>query len=369
MRPFHPLSTVDQLANHLRSEIFRGQFTRELPGINQLASRLGCSPRTVTGALQLLLRERVITKQGVGRPFLVTPEKSDSPPGMRVQLLPYDVEDCEQDTISWHFNQIRTHLENAGHVFSFASRSLSQLDMEVKKVARHVKKADADAWIVASGSREILRWFSRQPKPAFALFGLQKDLQIAGVGPDKVSAYREVAHRLIALGHQRIVMLNRPSRRLPSPGFPELAFLEALQQAGIPTGAYNLPNWDESLAGIHRILDELFRLTPPTAMIIDEAKVFIAVQHDLARRGILAPENISLVATDQDPHLDYILPTVAHIRCDTTPWARRICKWADRVAIGKEDRCQTLTRAVFVEGDTIGPPPGAMCAPSRRVMR
>lgn len=358
MHPFHPLSTVDQLASHLRSEIFQGRFIKEMPGINQLASRLGCSPRTVTGAVQLLQREGIITKQGVGRPFLITPEKSDSPPGLRVQLMPYDREDCEQDTISCYLIQIGTHLENAGHAFSFASKSLSQLGMDVKRVARHVKKADADAWIVASGSSEVLRWFSEQPKPAFALFGRHKDLPIAGVGPDKVSAYREVTRRLIALGHQRIVMLNRPSRRLPSPGFPELAFLEALQQAGIPTGAYNLPNWDESIAGIHRILDEMFRLTPPTAMIIDEAKIFIAVQHDLARRGILAPEQVSLVATDQDPYFDYIRPTVAHIRCDTASWARRITKWADHVAIGKEDRRQTLTKAIFVEGGTIGPPPG-----------
>jgi DNA-binding LacI/PurR family transcriptional regulator len=103
----------------------------------------------------------------------------------------------------------------------------------------------------------------------------------------------------------------------------------------------------------------MFRLTPPTAIIIDEAKVFIAVQQDLARRGILAPEHVSLVATDQDAYFDYIRPTVAHIRCDTTPWARRITKWADHVAIGKEDRRQTLTQASFVEGGTIAPTPSA----------
>jgi DNA-binding LacI/PurR family transcriptional regulator len=205
--------------------------------------------------------------------------------------------------------------------------------------------------------------------PSFALFGRRRGLPIAAVGPDKVSAYRIVTQRLIELGHQRIVMLNRPARRLPSPGLPELAFIDTLQRAGIATSSYNLPTWDGSVAGIHRILDEMFRLTPPTAVIIDEAQIFLAVQHDLARRGILAPEHVSLVATDQDPYFDYIRPTVAHIRCDTTPWARRITKWADHVAVGKEDRCQTLTKTIFVEGGTIGPPPGKRCAPSRRVIR
>ena len=37
---------------------------------------------------------------------------------------------------------------------------------------------------------------------------------------------------------------------------------------------------------------------------------------------------------------------------------RRIVRWADNVARGKDDRRQTLTKAEFVEGGTIGPVPG-----------
>jgi hypothetical protein len=33
-------------------------------------------------------------------------------------------------------------------------------------------------------------------------------------------------------------------------------------------------------------------------------------------------------------------------------------RWADNVANGKEDRRETLIRAEFVEGGTIGPVPG-----------
>lgn len=97
----------------------------------------------------------------------------------------------------------------------------------------------------------------------------------------------------------------------------------------------------------------MFRFTPPTAILIDEPQIFLSVLHDLARRRILAPEHVSLVATDQDPYFDYIRPTVAHIRYDTKSWARWIIKWANHVAIGKEDRHQNLTKATFIEGGTI----------------
>jgi len=358
MRPFQPLSTTDQLVMHLREEIYQGRITREMPGINQLANTLGCSPRTVIGAVQQLEHEGLITKQGAGRPSLITPEKSISTPTLRVQLMMYDREDSDYDIVSRYFTQIQTHLENAGHAFSFAQKTLRQLDMDVNRVARHVQQTEADAWIVSSGSREILEWFSGQAKPAFALFGRRRGLSIAGTGPDKESAMREVTDHLIHLGHRRIILLVRPSRRLPSPGVPECAFLETLSQAGIITGdsSYYLPNWDGSIEGVHKILYQVFRLTPPTAIIVDEAQIFISVQNDLARCGILAPEHVSLVSADQDPYLDYLRPTVAHVRYETEPWARRITKWANNVAIGKDDRRQSLTKTTLVKGATIGPP-------------
>lgn len=121
------------------------------------------------------------------------------------------------------------------------------------------------------------------------------------------------------------------------------------------TGPYNMPNWDGAVGGIRRILDEMLCLTPPTAILIDEPQIFLPVQHDLARRGILAPEQVSLVATDQDPYFDYIRPTIAHIRYGTKPWTRRITRWADHAVVGKANRRQSLTKATFVEGETIRP--------------
>ena len=355
MKPFQPLSAIDQLAEHLRSEIFAGRIIREMPGINQLATILGCSPRTVIAAVKQLEHEGLITKQGAGKPSLITPENSDRPPALRIQMILYDREDNEYDDISAFILQIKGHLENAGHAFSFGSKTLEQLGMNVKRLARYMKDVDVDAWIISSGSREILQWLSEGDVPAFTLFGRRRGLPIAGVGPDKEGGIRDATRRLIELGHQRIVMLTRPSRRLPNPGLPERAFLETLEKAGIMTGGYNLPDWDGTMEGLPKILSETFRLTPPTAVVVDEPQIFISAQHELARRGILAPEHVSMVCTDQDSYFNYFRPSIAHVRYHTDPWARRITKWANDIAIGKDDRRQTLTKVTFVEGGTIGP--------------
>ncbi len=356
MKPFQPVSTTDQLATHLREQIYQGRIAKEMPGINQLANTLGCSPRTVLGAVKQLVHEGLVTKQGAGRPSLVTLENSKKTPTLRIQLIMYDREDSEYDIVSRYLMQIQNHLENAGHAFSFSNKTLQQLGMNVGRLARHVERTEADAWIISSGSRDILEWFAGQSKPAFALFGRRRGLPVAGIGPDKENAMREATNHLLALGHKRIVLLNRPSRRLPTPGLPERAFLETLNKAGIVTGNYNLPDWNGTIDGIQKLLDEIFRLTPPTAIIVDESQIFISVQNNLARRGIFAPQHVSLISADQDPYFDYLRPTVAHVRYDTVSWARRITKWAHNVAINKDDRLQSLTKTELVKGETIGAP-------------
>ena len=46
-----------------------------------------------------------------------------------------------------------------------------------------------------------------------------------------------------------------------------------------------------------------------------------------------------------------------HIRWDYRPMVRRVVRWVDNVARGKDDKRQTLTNAEFVEGGTIGVAP------------
>jgi DNA-binding LacI/PurR family transcriptional regulator len=98
-----------------------------------------------------------------------------------------------------------------------------------------------------------------------------------------------------------------------------------------------------------------FSNLPPTAMIISEAPLLIAAQQHLARRGILAPRDVSLVCDDADIAFSWCEPLVSHIRWDSRPVVNRMVQWVDNVARGKEDRRQSLIQAEFVEGGTVGP--------------
>lgn len=347
------LSAAEQVAERLRDELVRGRWSGTLPGIHHLSAELGFPRKPVEQALLLLEKQGLLVSQGVGRRRLIKLPKDFTPPALRVRILHYQ----EADRTLSYVLDLQHRLMEAGHSVGFASKNLLDLGMDAKRVARLVNEAKADAWVVFAGPREVLEWFANQPVPSFAMFGRRSAVRIAGTGPDKLPALLVAVRRLIALGHRKIAMLLREEHRKPQAGPFARAFLDELAIHGISTSSYNLPDWEDSGDGFRSCLDSLFRVTPPSALILDEAFLFNLAQHHLARRGVLAPEHVSLVCSDPDPAFGWAHPSVAHIRWDSRQVVSRIVRWADQVARGKDDRRQTLTKAEFIEGGTIGQSP------------
>ncbi len=345
------LSAPEQVAEHLRDELMRGRWSGTLPGIHRLSAELGFPRKPVERALLLLEKQGLLVPRGVGRRRQIVMPKGFTPPALQVRILHYQ----ETDRALSYVLDLQHRLMEAGHSVGFASKNLLELGRNAKKVARLVKESEADAWVVFAGPREVLEWFANQPTPSFAMFGRRRTVRIAGTGPDKLPALRAVVKRLVALGHQRISLLLREEHRKPRPGPFARTFLDEMEAHGLATSTYNLPDWEDSGDGFRRCLDSLFRVTPPSALILDEAFLFNLAQHHLARRGILAPERVSLVCSDPDPAFGWAHPSVAHIRWDSRQVVSRIVRWADHVARGRDDRRQTFIKAEFVEGGTIGP--------------
>lgn len=347
------LSAVEQVAAFLREELSRGRWGGFLPGVDRLAPELGVSRKTLEAALRQLEAEGLLTRNGARRKRSIALQGCQTRPALRVAILLSEAADRHLD----YMVELQHELARVGHSASFAAGTMVECGMNVKRISRIVEKTGADAWVVGGGTREVLQWFQGRGLPVCALFGRRRGLPIAGVGPEKPPAYALVTRTLIGLGHRRIVLIARRMRRLPEPGTSERAFLNELAVHNILSGPYHLPDWEESIDGFHAGLEALFRVTPPTALIIQEAAFFAATQQFLGGRGLRVPEDVSLVCTDADPTFAWCKPSVAHIRWDSRPVVRRIVRWAANVSSGKPDLRQTLTPAEFVLGGTIGTAP------------
>lgn len=344
------LTITEQVVERLRAAIISGQWTDALPGRNQLASEFGINPKTAESALRQLEIEGIIQSQGAGRKRRITPKAQHSPRVMRVAFLPFDLATDRKEEYMVEFQHT---LEEMGHSVFYTPRSLNDLRFDLTKIKRMVAETPADAWVVLAGSRDILQWFAQRPEPAFALFGERAGLPMAGFGPDKVPAMVDSIRKLKELGHQRIVLLCRRARRQPEVNRSVGAFVDELQRASIPCSDYNLPNWEETSTGYQRCLESLFRITPPTALIVDESTYMVATMQFLLRRGIRVPEEVSLICTDYDPVFVNCDPPISCMTWDIEPLKKRILQWAKAISCGKSDLRNTNTPAKFIIGGTI----------------
>ena len=349
------LSITDQVAEHLRAEILRGRWSGSMPGKHRLAAELGINNKTVEAALRQLEKTGLLLPQGAGRSRRINPRRRTSSRGLRIALL---LNELPHDAKSELHLAITHALTDAGHATVVGARSLDALGFDPKRVAKLVRETNADAWIIYGGSRDVLEWFASQPTPAFALFGHRIGVSIPAVSPDKPPAVAAATRHLIKFGHRRIVLICRKIRRLPRPGLSETVFLETLRAHDCPAGDYNLPDWEETNEGFQECLRALFRVTPPTALIVDEVPYFVAAMQFLVSRGIRVPRDVSLVSTDDDPAFAHCNPPIACITWDSRPVLRRILQWADQVSRGKPDLRQTLTPAKFIPGGTVASVPG-----------
>jgi len=352
-----PKTYAEQVAETLRKELEQGRWTGIMPGRDRLAGELEVNARTVDRALTMLENEGVLVPQGAGRRRKINRRKLRAKPSaIRVKIILYEQADFQLGYMVGLLHALRQR----GHEASFASKSLSDLRMNVERVARFVGSEKADAWIVLAGSKEVLGWFADQPTPAFALFGRSINEPLPSIALKKWDAMVELVDRLVAYGHQRIVMLTREERRKPTLGAFELLYLKRLQEHGIRTGEYNLPDWGNDSQGLKRLLDALFRSTPPTALIVDEPALCVAVMQYLSRAS-LEPgirTGVSLACMDRSETFQWCEPQITHISWNAQPIIQRVAKWVDNVSRGQDDLRKTAVKAQFIPGGTIGPVAG-----------
>lgn len=349
------LSLVEQTANLLREGLGHGRWRGQLPGVVRLAEELGVSTHALRAALQLMETEGLVALSEDGRSRTVTAKGTADKRQLRIGILLYGPL-AEDSPHTIHFMISLHHaLESEGFLPFFSTSTQASLRRDVGRIRDYVKKTPADAWIVSCGTRDVLEWFAAQSAPCFALFGRRDQVGLPNAGPDKAPPVIEATRELIRLGHQRIIMLCTKLRRLPEPGRVEREFLSELARHGLPVSSFNLPDWEETPAGLRALLESLFKITPPTAIIIDELPPLIGVQQFLALRRLRVPEQVSLITTDYDTSFSLCQPTVTHVNWHSTPIIRRVVQWAKNVSAGRPDFKPTNFPAEFVAGGTIAP--------------
>lgn len=365
VKPMLRLSVLDQTTAHLREGLRLGLWGTELPGVLRLARELNVSKDAVRAALLRLEREGLLLPEGHGKRRRVAEKASnrknrrDAP--LRVAILLRDPLEEENGNYQAMIFNLQHDLESAGHHCIFAPKSQKTLGFDVRRIARMVAGVAADAWVICAGSGELIEWFSWQETPAIAVGGRRSDAPLTRVATDLIPGMKAAVHHLSALGHRRIVLICSLEWRQPHPGPLAQAFLDELAAL---TGSeispqYHLPDWEQTAEGFHALLEALFRITPPTALIVNEPMQAVAVISFLAQRRLRVPQDVSLVVESKDASLGWCRPPLAHFQ--TADIWRHVVRWVGQVARGKVTPRRIVSQAGFVSAESTAPPKSAPC--------
>jgi hypothetical protein len=362
------VSLADTTVEVLREGVVTGRWQGKMPGQLKLAKELGVSRRTLGTALARLAAEGVLSSAGP-RKVPVIPKASPvgaKPLAGPVEIRPLRVAllimrplsemsaTARQDVL-----EVMMNLQSSGHhgvLVVFPKGKNTQKTGYLRKL---VKETPADAWLIHLGTAEILTWFVGSGLPAMALGGSGRGLKIASASADWVVFIGTVLDRLIGLGHRRIVLIAPGSARRPEPVRYVVEFRRKLIEAGVHPGEYHVPDWEETPGGLGKLLDELFRVTPPTAILCWAAHTVYGVQAWLKGRRLRSPEDVSIVSPWNDVACSWYsedLRIACPIDSGIALFHRRVRNWVRGVAMGKPDTRQTYILLRLDEGNSIGPP-------------
>ncbi|MDX1679458.1 MAG: GntR family transcriptional regulator [Akkermansiaceae bacterium] len=339
----------EQVASHLKQELLQGRWSKTMPGRDRLAKELGVDASTIERAMQHLEDQGVVQSQGPGRRRRITLEARSSS-SKRFLIIPYEIDDLHGEYL---LSEMVHRMRASGHEPSYSAKSLVQLKHDPLKVKAMMEDHPHDACILIGGSHEVLEMASKSLTPCFSLFGRTREVQIAGTGNRKAEAIRDAVNSLCRHGHQRIVMLSKSETMSHGLSGPQVTFLKVLEKNGIRSGDYNLPQWDSTPAGLRKCLEALFKLTPPTAILIDEWKLHCAIQNFLIHKRDVIPHRVACICTDYHPSFKWCDPKISHIYWDPLKVLRLIMAWVDSVAKGKPELRKTSTPGKFVEGQDL----------------
>lgn len=356
-QPLRRQPLVEQTAAHLREGFVSGRWTGYLPGVLQLAGELMVSKHLVRGALRILEEEGSIEDCGAGkrRKILMDRSTGTGHRHLRIAVMLHDSLEQEDALICRMLLDIRETIESSGHTCVFAPESLAQTGDNLARISRLVKQTKADGWILFQASAMVIEWFVTQPFATFALGGRYAGLPVASSASDTWPAIRSAVDLLAGLGHRRIVWVWPSFFRKPVLGPTGQKFMNHLEELGIPASGYNMPDYEDTGEGLAKLMDQLFRITPPTAlMFLDPGECLAALLH-LTRLGLRVPQDVSILCMTQEPSMRHLRPRITQFALPEKEHVRRILRWVQCIAKRKPDLRQIVFEARFSAGESIGP--------------
>ena len=302
---------AEQVADILRSSIYRGDWLECLPSERDLSRTVSVSRPTLRRALHLLREEGIIRiHPSQGACVLERHRRKRSlVPRACVAFLCAPPWSLYGDTKVLLVDELREALHNRGHgmevIVEPRLNRCNQRPVLLELIRRH----HASHWLLASVPPAVQDWFQQEQIPAIVVGYPSENNRLPAIYPDLRVIARHATGVLRALGHRQIVCL---CRRAPVVGYAAIkqGFIEAMRAT--QGAADGFISCDDEVPRVRAALDGILSRTPRvTAMVIAHAMNVAPVMTLLLGRGRRVPGEISLITLQSERFLERIVPEPA----------------------------------------------------------
>lgn len=350
----HRHSLVAQTVESLCAGIRSGYWREHLPGERELGERLGVSRRTIGAALLELQRQGWIeTAQRQRRRIARRPARArGGGPRRSIAILSASpMQGMPQQTLVM-LDALKEQFTRAGYALEFHINPACFSAHPARALQKLVREKPASVWLQLGSSDPTQAWFAEQGIPCLLLGTGHAESPLPSIDCDHRAACRHAGGLLLRRGHLHLAIVL-PQGRRGGDAASEAGVREAIAQH---RGArLRVLRHDGTAAHLCSVLDSTLREpAPPTAYVVARPMHALTVMMHLMRRGRRIPEDVAVIARDDDTYLQAASPSLARYAVDPAALARRVALAGRQLAEAGTLRARAIRlMPAFVPGGSV----------------
>ena len=250
-------TVASQVAQILRTEIAKGTWRGWLPAERTLCETVQASRNSLRAALAQLRAEGVVepviprgTRVVVNSPLL-----GESSQTKTVGVLIPEAIGSLRPMIALWIDELKDLLLTEGcRVRIHVGRQFYQAK-PARALERLVSQNSHDAWVLILSSEAMQRWYAHNNLPCIVAGSTYDEVPLPHYDLDYRAICRHAAGVLLGLGHRRIALLNRESRRAGDVD-SEAGFLEGVRSSSVIDATADVAYHRDDVDSVGRALDK-----------------------------------------------------------------------------------------------------------------
>jgi DNA-binding LacI/PurR family transcriptional regulator len=327
------LSVIDQVAVALRRDILNGEWREWLPGERRLCADLRVGRNTLRAAIRSLANDGLLeVVPGQGTRIMAEGESTSARREATIGLLtPGPLELLFPRQVLW-IDGLRGQLAEKGSLLKIIHGQQYFRANPEMALRRLIEQESCGCWILVFSNRAAQRWFEENRVPCLIAGSCHEGITLPYVDIDYRALCRHAIMTLIRQGHQRVAyMTTRPEAA--GDIYSEEGFWEGVRLfAGKQPAEGRVVHHGESVQGIAHATRRLLRgSSPPTAILLNNSFLYLAVFSTLSQMGLKVPDDVSLVCRESETFLAYLQPSPACYFQNPHQFATKVSRIAEKL--------------------------------------